>query len=336
MKQLEKAKTDLETNALVSILLVFLECKEMELAKALFPSLSLWIKLCTLLSDTVGSALCQLVSEQIQTLYREVVTTPQLTKDEPEEEAGEMQSAIAIPATASLDQVIGVVFEPIKAIMESGCIISHPKLYCQLCRLLRALVEKEDCSESLSGALYSVLKVLVASLSLFVPSPAIAGDLWSLLSILPYPTRYRLYHDWRGSGLEMTGLSSKPLPQVKSEMEAGRAARYALKRLSKENVRDMGRQMAKVTHSNPLVVFTTILSQIESYDNLIEMMVESVRAVTPLGLDVLGFCILSRLSGSSDGGSGRSRVKGATRIRISFRLVLKQDLIRRFVGFLCR
>jgi THO complex subunit 2 len=92
-------------------------------------------------------------------------------------------------------------------------------------------------------------------------------------------------------------------------MEAGKAARYSLKRLAKDNIRDMGRQVSKVTHSNPLVVFSTILSQVESYDNLIEMMVEAVRFVTPLGLDVLGYCVLSRLDGTSESGN-RTRMKG--------------------------
>jgi THO complex subunit 2 len=132
--------------------------------------------------------------------------------------------------------------------------------------------------------------------------------------MLPYSTRYELYRDWRGSGLERAGMmGNKPLLQIQHEMEAGKAARYTLKRLSKDNVRDMGRQVSKVTHSNPLVVFATILNQIESYDNLIQMMVETVRFVTPLSLDVLGYCVLSRLSGATTtttGGGNRSRLKG--------------------------
>mmetsp|Transcript_22674 Transcript_22674/g.46077 ORF Transcript_22674/g.46077 Transcript_22674/m.46077 type:complete len:883 (-) Transcript_22674:408-3056(-) len=91
-------------------------------------------------------------------------------------------------------------------------------------------------------------------------------------------------------------------------MVAGKAARYSLKRLSKDNIRDMSRQLAKVTHSNPLVVFATILGQIESYDNMVEVMVEAQRFVNPLGLDVLGHCVLGRLSGSG-GMINRNRLK---------------------------
>eukprot|EP00536_Pseudo-nitzschia_multiseries_P015301 jgi/Psemu1/291937/fgenesh1_pg.854_\ len=139
--------------------------------------------------------------------------------------------------------------------------------------------------------------------------------LWSVLKILPYDIRYKLYEGWQGPGLEKAGLmqardgTTKPLPNVEAEMVAGKAARYSLKRLSKDNIRDMSRQLAKVTHSNPLVVFATILSQIESYDNMVEVMVEAQRFVNPLGLDVLGHCVLGRLSGTSGGMINRNRLK---------------------------
>ena len=92
-------------------------------------------------------------------------------------------------------------------------------------------------------------------------------------------------------------------------MIAGKAARYTLKRLSKDNIRDMSRQLAKTTHSHPLVVYATILGQIESYDNMVEVMVEAQRFVNPLGLDVLAYCVLKRLSGTA-GVVNRNRLKG--------------------------
>ena len=97
---------------------------------------------------------------------------------------------------------------------------------------------------------------------------------------------------------------------MESEILIGKDALYALKRLSKDTIRDMSRAVAKCCHSHPLVVFTTILNQIESYDNLVQVMVDACRFVTPLSLDVLGFCILQRLTGSGGaGGVNRSRLK---------------------------
>ena len=192
--------------------------------------------------------------------------------------------------------------------------------------------EQEQDSYQLSSQSYEFFKTfLIPSLSLFPTNPAVATELWYVLKRCPYGTRYRLYEAWRGIGLEKAGLSSspsggKPLPNVLAEMEAGKAARYVLKRLSKDNVRDMGRQLVKVTHANPLVVYTTILNQIESYDNLVNVMVESQRFANPLGMDVLGYCILGRLSGSS-GGVNRSRLKGMR----TYCDVSREDILRCYV-----
>ena len=54
-----------------------------------------------------------------------------------------------------------------------------------------------------------------------------------------------------------------------------------MRRLSKENTKQYGRHLGKITHSNPGVVFDTILSQIQSYDNLIVPVVEMMKYVTP-------------------------------------------------------
>jgi THO complex subunit 2 len=97
--------------------------------------------------------------------------------------------------------------------------------------------------------------------------------------------------------------------------------------LSKENIRDMSRQLAKVTHSNPIVVFATILGQIESYDNMVEVMVEATRFVNPLGLDVLGYCLLSRLSGMA-GGMNRSRLKGMNNLTRNSSLIISSHTYR--------
>lgn len=42
-----------------------------------------------------------------------------------------------------------------------------------------------------------------------------------------------------------------------------------MKRLTKENVKPMGRQIGRVSHSNPCIIFDQILSQIQRYDNMI-------------------------------------------------------------------
>lgn len=69
-----------------------------------------------------------------------------------------------------------------------------------------------------------------------------------------------------------------------------------MRRLSKENIKQYGRHLAKITHANPGVVFETILAQIQSYENLIVPVVEMMKYLSPMTFDVLTFVILANLS----------------------------------------
>ncbi|KAL7470413.1 hypothetical protein ACHAXS_010651 [Conticribra weissflogii] len=222
---------------------------------------------------------------------------------------------------------------PLEALVGSGKIKLNSSLFSKLCQLYkRKLTPQQNCNNDLNDneveiasridndTLEVLSKVMVPSLSLFPSDTAIAGELWSVLKLLPYTFRYRLYSSWRQPGLEKGTLRSlmpaavrsgkipKPLGIIESEIETGIAARYVLKRISKENIKDMGKKLSQTSHNNPLVVFTYILSQIESYDNMILMMVDTFQFVTPLGLDVMGYCMLCSLGGGDDSSSGqRSR-----------------------------
>ena len=74
-----------------------------------------------------------------------------------------------------------------------------------------------------------------------------------------------------------------------------------MRRLSKENTKQYGRHLGKITHSNPGVVFDTILSQIQSYDNLIVPVVEMMKYVTPMSFDMLSYVLLANFSDPNKG-----------------------------------
>ena len=315
-KELEDATAKLESgNTLIGLLTALLDMGEWDSAcQVLQNQQDDWTKLCTLLPMKIGTKLCDHVSNQISPVYKDHVVVPNLVGKKPGENGNtknqEKEDGEADVERTSVDEFFSESCSvSLIALAESGCLSTRPLLYSQLCRLAKVLLEKSESKQNPSSAALALFKsVLVPTLSLCAPNPAISADLWAALSVLPYATRYRIYNSWRGGGLERWGMESKPLLQVQSEIKAGKDARYSLKRLSKDNITDMGRQISKVTHSNPLVVFSAILNQIESYDNMIEMMVDSLRFVTPLGLDVLGYCIVSRLSGNA-GSVNRSRLK---------------------------
>ncbi|VDM52574.1 unnamed protein product [Angiostrongylus costaricensis] len=104
--------------------------------------------------------------------------------------------------------------------------------------------------------------VILPGLSLSDCNTGLSEEVWTLLQIFPYTWRYRLYGQ----------------------------------RLSKETVRVMGRQLGKLCHIHPVTVFDYLLSQVQSFDNLIQPVVESLRFLTNLEFDILTYCIIEQLS----------------------------------------
>lgn len=227
---------------------------------------------------------------------------------EVEEDGSKAAGTTTTTAAASdLDQLhdlLGIVYE-------SGCLAIVPTTFALLCRWVAAQCDNGSTVADATAAQLLLQRFLLPSLSLFQANPMASQEVWAAVRHFPYQTRYLLYHVWRNGGGEPGETTDKPLWLQEGEAAALKSARYSLKRLSKDTIRDQSRAVAKVCHSHPLVVFTAILGQIESYDNLVGVMVDALRYATPLSLDVLSFCILSRLSVT--GGTGesvnRSRLK---------------------------
>ena len=270
------------------------------------------------LSDSIGSDICAWVANMVKNVYNEGGsngTTSTLR-------ASILPSAnLSLPSDAPLSDISSILRGALSSLAKSGAIRLTQTLYIKICRLFnKKLIEVN--TKSIDDETMSVLSTfMVPSLSLFPPDTLLPNELWSLLKKLPYTIRYNLYSAWRKPGLEKGTLRSmlpkdiksgkipKPLGIVESEIETGIAARYVLKRISKENIRDMGRQLSKTSHNNPLVVFTDILAKIESYDNLILMMVDTFQFATELSLDVMGYCLLLSLGGGEGAGQRRSGTK---------------------------
>ena len=58
----------------------------------------------------------------------------------------------------------------------------------------------------------------------------------------------------------------------------------------------IGRQLGKLSHSSPGLIFAYVLSQVQVADNLIGPVVDSMKYMTNLSFDVLGFCIIESLN----------------------------------------
>lgn len=282
------------------------------------------------LSKGVASDVCSWVGCSIVKMYDEMY--PASNKASPKQDEDHLSlspldstSSFVLAKDSTLAEMSSVLQAPLSALVKSGMVYLNKNLYIKLCRLykhrLTSLSSSEDSFDVDDDTMSVLSTFLVPSLSIFKTEDTFLPDLlWSVLEILPYTLRYKLYSAWRYPGLEKGTLRSmmpasirsgnipKPLKIIESEIKTGLEARGVLKRISKENVKEKGPQLAKISHNNPLVVFTDILGKIESYDNMILMMVDTFHFVSKLGLDVMGYCLLVSLGGGGDAGQ-KNRTK---------------------------
>ncbi|GFP83588.1 THO complex subunit 2 [Phtheirospermum japonicum] len=130
---------------------------------------------------------------------------------------------------------------------------------------------------------------LLPSLQLIPANPAVGQEIWELLSLLPYEVRYRLYGEWE--------RDDERFPMILAARQNARLdTRRILKRLAKENLKQLGRMVAKLAHANPMTVLRTIVHQIEAYRDMIAPVVDAFKYLTQLEYDILEYVVIERLA----------------------------------------
>ncbi|KAL7979484.1 hypothetical protein Chor_004642 [Crotalus horridus] len=235
---------------------------------------------------SIAIALCQLLHVMIEPLYRRV---------------GVLKGAKGTPvpplqnkrAPKQVEHFEDLRKEVFSMLCYLGPHLSHdPILFAKVLRLGKAFMkeyqldgskqEDKEKLEILFSCLLSITdQVLLPSLSLMDCNACMSEELWGMFKTFPYQHRYRLYGQWKNET-----YNSHPL-LVKVKAQIIDRAKYIMKRLTKENVKPSGRQIGKLSHSNPTILFDYILSQIQKYDNLITPVVDSLKYLTSLNYDVL-------------------------------------------------
>ena len=142
-------------------------------------------------------------------------------------------------------------------------------------------------------------EILLPAVSVTGANPGVVNEVWSLLTHFPTETRYCMYGEW-------TNIHCKRNTELRLKAsEAEKETKDLLKRISKTNVKQMARSLAKVAMSNPGTVFSAVLTQIEAYDNLVDCVVDAARYFTVLGYDVLVWTICTQLGVGGEGRGGR-------------------------------
>ncbi|KAJ6877618.1 THO complex subunit 2 isoform X1 [Populus alba x Populus x berolinensis] len=130
---------------------------------------------------------------------------------------------------------------------------------------------------------------LLPSLQLVPANPAAGQEIWEVMSLLPYEVRYRLYGEWE--------KDDERNPMVLAARQTAKLdTRRILKRLAKENLKQLGRMVAKLAHANPMTVLRTIVHQIEAYRDMITPVVDAFKYLTQLEYDILEYVVIERLA----------------------------------------
>ncbi|XP_055591572.1 THO complex subunit 2 isoform X2 [Uranotaenia lowii] len=140
---------------------------------------------------------------------------------------------------------------------------------------------------------YDILTLLDAAilpaLSYMDCNCCVAEEIWSIVKLYPYQYRYCLYARWKND----TYLLQPKL--IRRRGNAQKQIKALMKRVSKENSKPVGRLIGKLSHCSPGFLFDYILLQIQIYDNLITPVVDSLKYLTSLSYDVLGYCLIESL-----------------------------------------
>ncbi|XP_045439509.1 THO complex subunit 2 isoform X6 [Pipistrellus kuhlii] len=243
----------------------------------------------------IALAICKLIHITIEPLYRRV-GVPKGAKGSP---VNALQNKRAPKQAESYEDLRRDVFNMFCYL---GPHLSHdPILFAKVVRIGKSFMkefqsdgskqEDKEKTEVILSCLLSITdQVLLPSLSLMDCNACMSEELWGMFKTFPYQHRYRLYGQWKNET-----YNSHPL-LVKVKAQTIDRAKYIMKRLTKENVKPSGRQIGKLSHSNPTILFDYILSQIQKYDNLITPVVDSLKYLTSLNYDVLAYCIIEALA----------------------------------------
>lgn len=201
-----------------------------------------------------------------------------------------------VPVCQSVDDVFALCSSFLN--LSGHKIGQDPALLMKLARIGKYSLSKDSSEENLSRWRDLCKRLLVPAISLTKANPGVVNEIFDLISVYPREVRYNMYAEWN------SGQTSR-LPDIKAAFDQARAeTKDVLKRLSKTNIRPMARALARIAYGNPGIVISVAISQIESYENLIEVVVECARYFTFLGYDILTWSLINSL-----GQKGRSRVQ---------------------------
>ncbi|CAH1128850.1 unnamed protein product [Ceutorhynchus assimilis] len=236
--------------------------------------------------EPVAVALCQLLHSLIEPLFSKYCMLGPDVKRKP---VKKHENPLAPPQVTTFED-IKITVKPMLLTLGSS-LHYDAVLLSKIIRLFKAALQEAGTSSPLYHDIVSILDITIfPSLSYLDCNCCISEEIWSLIKIYPYQIRYCLYSRWKNDT-----FSAYP-ELMRRRGDAEKKIKNIMKRVSKENIKPVGRLIGKLTHCSPGFLFDYVLLQIQVYNNLINPVVDSLKYLTSLSYDVLGYCLVENLA----------------------------------------
>jgi THO complex subunit 2 len=266
-------------NSKWELLIAFLQMGDWKHAEFLFNYLK---AVAPMFNPGVRDAMFEYINQIIDPLYMLIANKYRLT----EARVGEVK--------ITQEQVISL----FPVLIHVGSALSEqPIIFAKLCRIMTEVVKpvSKQSDYVFSDKFESIItNVLMASLSATPSNVFLSDALWCILKNMPYSERYKMYGYW----LDYLYESSPELMAVKVRvvLETRDFSKKMVNVEEKELAKMKQRELAKISLSNPCIVFNIMLETVSSFQNQINLVLEMVKYMTELCLDVISFCILRQIS----------------------------------------
>ncbi|XP_066999560.2 THO complex subunit 2 isoform X2 [Anabrus simplex] len=251
---------------------------------------------CTMEQPPVARALCQLLHSIMEPVYRKNCGLAAKIVGRPVPLLNKSNPLAPKPAYTFLELRENV----IPMLLALGPSMHHdPVLMYKVLRIAKAALTQYGVDaqkpvpegDTLYHDIITLMdEVILPSLSYMDCNCCIAEEVWNILKLYPYQCRYCLYSRWKNETYQ------NHAKLLRKRGEAQKKIKSIMKRVSKENIKPVGRLIGKLTHCSPGFLFDYVLVQIQIYDNLINPVVDSLKYLTSLSYDVLGYCLVESLA----------------------------------------
>ncbi|KAL7319076.1 THO2 plays a role in transcriptional elongation [Mucor circinelloides] len=139
-------------------------------------------------------------------------------------------------------------------------------------------------------------EIVLPSISFSDHNPGTIADAWEVCCRLTFQERYALYGEW------FNDFYKKNVETKLLKAHTEREIKDIMRRVAKNDVRRSGRDLGKLAHSNPTIVFNIMLDQIQQMDNLATLIPDACRYLGDCAYDVLGYVLTEKWTGSQGAG----------------------------------